>query len=227
MLAFLYSKVVEMANTSLTERVLMKIITNREECAVEYMGQYLKYGNVRYAAYSKTKPLGLVFYSTKNTDEKRRLTREAGKQAIVLVGTGNERLGHVRALISKNNDVNYEVANQCIYHIEPEDNVLCVDGIQTNKNFRQIGVGSSVISFIKDIAIASGCTKVVLDSVPTAVSFYKKMGFQVAGAQVCNRGTLTTMEWGVSGEFNTTKFTVNELNLMMQRGAQTSKNLFK
>ena len=191
------------------------------------MRQYLKYGNVRYAAYTKTKPMGLVFYSSKNSDEKKRLTREAGKQVFVLVATGNEKLGHVRALISKNNDVNYDVANQCIYHIEPDTNILCIDGIQTNKNFRKIGVGAGVINFIKDIAIASGCTKVVLDSVTTAIPFYKKMGFQVSSAQTCGRGSLTTMEWGVSGEFSTTQFTVNELNLMMQRGAQVSSKLCK
>ncbi len=216
-----------MAKTSLTERMLIKIIANKEECAVSYMGQYLKYGNVRYAAYTKTKPMGLVFYSSKNSDEKKRLTREAGKQVFVLVATGNEKLGHVRALISKNNDVNYDVANQCIYHIEPDTNILCIDGIQTNKNFRKIGVGAGVINFIKDIAIASGCTKVVLDSVTTAIPFYKKMGFQVSSAQTCGRGGLTTMEWGVSGEFSTTQFTVNELNLMMQRGAQVSSKLYK
>ena len=215
-----------MAKTSLTERVLLKIIANREECAMEYMGQHLKYGNVRYAAYTKTKPLGLVFYSSKSTSEKQKLTREAGRQAVVLVATGNERLGHVRALISKNNDVNYDVANQCIYHIDSETNTLSVDGIQTNKNFRKIGVGAGVINFIKDIAIASGCTKVVLDSVSTAITFYKKMGFQVSESQVCGRGSLTTMEWGVSGEFNTNNFTVNELNLMMQRGAQTVTRIF-
>ena len=214
-----------MAKTSLTERMLIKIIANKEMVAKEYMAQYLKQANVRYAAYSKTKPMQLVFYCSTCKSKQQQLSREAGRQAVVLIATGNERLGHIRAFISPNNDEHYQLANQCIYHVDNETKTLSVDGIQTSKGFRRIGVGAGVVSFVKDIAIASGCTQVVLDSVSTAVSFYKKMGFKVSDTQVCGKGSLTTMSWDVAGPYSTNSFTVNELNLMMQRGESCSKKI--
>lgn len=206
--------------TSLTERVLGKIVANKESIAEKYMNEYLKYGNVRYVASSKTKPTGFVFYTTKCKTELQKLSREAAKQSIVLVATGNSRLGHVKALITKNNGQSYELVNNCFYHVDEQKGVLSVDGIQTVKGFCGIGVGTAVINFIKDIAISSKCTIVELDSVNSAIPFYKKLGFEVSNGQVCSRGSLTTMQWGVCGELNTTNFTVNELNLMMQRGKE-------
>ena len=210
---------------TLVERMLTKQILTKEFDAEEYIKQYTVMGNVRYTAYFKTRPIGLTYYPIKCSNEIIKLSREAAKTVVVLVATGNERLGFVRAFVCSDDRKTYKIANQSFYHIDKDTNALVVDGVQTTKGYRGYGVGTAALNFIKDIAIQSNCSTVELDSVKTAIGFYSKLGFTASGKQTCGNGALHTMKWNVEGEYNTTKFSVNELNLMMQRGREVESKL--
>ena len=210
---------------TLVERMLTKQILTKEFEAEEYIKQYTVMGNVRYTAYFKTRPIGLTYYPIKCSNEIMKLSREAAKTVVVLVATGNERLGFVRAFVCSGDRKTYKIANQSFYHIDKDSNTLVIDGVQTTKGYRRLGVGSATLNFIKDIAIESNCTTVELDSVKTAIGFYSKLGFTTSGKQTCGSGALHTMKWNVEGGYNTTKFSVNELNLMMQRGREVESKL--
>ncbi len=208
---------------SLLTRIFREKILIKEQRAQQYLKQNLVAAHVRYGAISKTRATGSILYFKKANSNQESLRRESSKHSLVLLASGNERLAHVKALIDENLDGNYKIASVALYHIDEETQKLSVDMIKTYENYQNKGIGSAVMDFIKDIAIASKCKTVELDSVRKAVGFYGKKGFRTAEAQVCSKDSLTTMVWDVDGNYTTNSFTVNELNLMMQRGRNMLK----
>ena len=59
-----------------------------------------------------------------------------------------------------------------------------IEDVVTHKDFRKIGVGSSLIEASLDFARNAGCYKVILDCSEENVPFYKKLGFERRSIQM-------------------------------------------
>lgn len=53
-----------------------------------------------------------------------------------------------------------------------------------NEGYRGRNLGRRIIAFLGDLAKKEGCYKVILDCAEKNVSFYRKCGYEVKGAQM-------------------------------------------